>query len=165
MATPFPFFSLPAELRDMIYGLVWRDTPSFMRCLSYRRNAQWSANYGGSTELASKRSKMPKWLLTSKEVMRKANSVFHCHGNITLFEANVLNGSVYRLPKILTPLAARQWRVKFLKDGDFEDEVVLSLPPFPAAFKKAVLVPALGNTIHANIEEGGVSCVVGGQVG
>lgn len=66
---------------------------------------------------------MPTWLLTSKYVLREAVAVLHLHGNTTIFEVKVLNGSVFKLPTILTPIAACEMRITFLKGDIFKEDV------------------------------------------
>ncbi|KAH5438126.1 hypothetical protein HBI60_053360 [Parastagonospora nodorum] len=104
------FFDLPLELRNMVYHELWECTPRIAIQNEGLNNTVYAHHTSACCDIG-KPSRMPLWLLTSKQMLKEAVGEFQLNArwNIALDEEDTFTYE----PHILSLLEARYLRVIF----------------------------------------------------
>ena len=92
------FATLPRELRDEIYHLVWLATPSIALLSPANSGILVTARYNSTPAPSRSTSALPAWLLTSRQVKVEGTEAFIRHGTTTLKFRGIWPTLTYPLP-------------------------------------------------------------------
>jgi len=121
MATTF--FTLPRELRIMVYDFAWKNIPLVQHC---NNKYNWFAWYDIDSPMISSISvkhlltqddaqkfvyKLPFWLLASKQVLMEGVDMFHSNGKMSLQVEKNMDPTDFALPSVLSPLETRELHI------------------------------------------------------
>ncbi|KAH6629774.1 hypothetical protein C7974DRAFT_454694 [Boeremia exigua] len=86
--TPASWGDLPRELRDMVYPHLWEGIAPVRPATGYSRRDAFEVHYGQFKHYDGRMSGLPRWLLTSKQILREGLEQFNkhatwvCHANV-----------------------------------------------------------------------------------